>query len=499
MLIDPPGNGSNIAVFLEIGGLAEPCLGTSAPADANFGTKGHIPMIGSTFRLLPRAATAAVFALMVTAPAHAADISVPMRDGMPTLAPLVEKVTPAVVNIAVKAKMDMADNPLFKDPRFRRFFDLPDQLPQQERSSVGSGVIIDAKKGYILTNHHVIDEASDIAVTLQDKRVFTAKVIGGDKDTDVALLQIEAQNLTALSMGDATALRVGDYVVAVGNPFGLGQTVTSGIVSALGRSQLSIEGYEDFIQTDASINPGNSGGALVNLRGELIGINTAIIGPSGGNVGVGFAIPTTMVRSVMNQLIEFGEVRRGQIGVQIQDMTPELAKNLGINRTEGALIGAVVKGSPAEAAGLKAGDVAIELDGKPLRTMNELRTRIGMMTLGTSVKLMVLRSGAKKEFTITIGKPQQQTVAAKPEERPALMGATFSDTDPSDKVKGVRVMSIEKDSQAAAFLRTGDIIISVNRKEVGSVDEFMTAMKASTRQTALFVKRNGEDLLLIVP
>ncbi|MBY0511713.1 MAG: trypsin-like peptidase domain-containing protein, partial [Rhodospirillaceae bacterium] len=263
-----------------------------------------------------------------------------MRDGLPTLAPLVERVTPAVVNVAVKSKMDMEDNPLFKDPKFRRFFDLPDKLPPQERSSVGSGVIIDAKKGYILTNHHVIDDATDIAITLKDKRVFTAKVIGSDKDTDVALLQIQGSDLVALPMGDATTMRVGDYVVAVGNPFGLGQTVTSGIVSALGRSGLAIEGYEDFIQTDASINPGNSGGALVNLKGELIGINTAIIGPSGGNVGVGFAVPTTMVKSVMAQLVEYGEVRRGQIGVQISDMTPELAKNLGIARAEGALIAA---------------------------------------------------------------------------------------------------------------------------------------------------------------
>ncbi len=459
-------------------------------------------MTGRISRLLPRAATAVALALTFSAPLYAADISIPMRDGLPTLAPLVDKVTPAVVNVAVKSKMDMEENPLFKDPKFRRFFDLPDKLPPQERSSVGSGVIIDAKKGYILTNHHVIDDASDIAVTLLDKRVYTAKVIGGDKETDVALLQIQAPNLTALAIGDATAMRVGDYVVAVGNPFGLGQTVTSGIVSALGRSQLSIEGYEDFIQTDASINPGNSGGALVNLKGELIGINTAIIGPSGGNVGVGFAIPTTMVKSVMAQLIEYGEVRRGQIGVQIQDMTPELAKNLGIDRTEGALIGAVVKGSPAEAAGLKAGDVAIELDGKPLRTMSDLRNRIGMMTLGTSVKLAVLRNGAKKDFTITIGKPAQEKVIASakgPEGRPALAGATFSNTEPGDKVRGVRVTNVERDSQAAQFLKPGDLIVSVNRKEVSSVEEFTVAMTSSNRQTALFVKRNGEDLLLIVP
>jgi len=453
-------------------------------------------MTGRISRLVLSTAAAVVLTSSV---AFAADISVPMRDGIPTLAPLVERVTPAVVNVAVKSKLNMEDNPLFKDPKFRRFFDLPDKLPPQERSSVGSGVIIDAKKGYILTNHHVIDEATDIAITLKDKRVFTAKVIGGDKDTDVALLQIDAKDLTALPMGDATQMRVGDYVVAVGNPFGLGQTVTSGIVSALGRSGLAIEGYEDFIQTDASINPGNSGGALVNLRGELIGINTAIIGPAGGNVGVGFAVPTTMVKSVMAQLIEYGEVRRGQIGVQISDMTPELAKNLGINRTEGALIAAVVKGSPAETAGLKAGDVAVELDGKPLRSMQDLRVRIGMMTLGTSVNLGVIRDGSKKDFKITIGKPPTETVVAKAEDRPALEGATFSNTDPNDKVKGVRVTNVERNSPAfQSNLRTGDIIISVNRKDVTSVDEFTTAMKDSARQTALFIKRGGEDILVIV-
>jgi serine protease Do/serine protease DegQ len=455
-------------------------------------------MTGRIPRPLFSAAIAVVFSTGFFA-AHAADISVPMRDGLPTLAPLVERVTPAVVNVAVKSKMDMEDNPLFKDPKFRRFFDLPDKLPPQERSSVGSGVIIDAKKGYILTNHHVIDDATDIAITLKDKRVFTAKVIGGDKDTDVALLQIQGSDLVALPMGDATAMRVGDYVVAVGNPFGLGQTVTSGIVSALGRSGLAIEGYEDFIQTDASINPGNSGGALVNLKGELIGINTAIIGPSGGNVGVGFAVPTTMVKSVMAQLIEYGEVRRGQIGVQISDMTPELAKNLGIDRAEGALIAAVVKGSPAELAGLKAGDVAIELDGKPLKSMSDLRNRIGMMTLGTAVNVTVIRSGSKKDFKITIGKPPKETVVAKAEDRPALQGATFSNTEATDKVKGVRVTNVERNSPAfQSNLRTGDIIVSVNRKEIANVDEFTTAMKDSTRQTALFIKRGGEDLLVIV-
>jgi Do/DeqQ family serine protease len=459
-------------------------------------------MTGRISRLLPAACAAALLSFSAgTFTAMAADIMVPMRDGMPTLAPLVERVTPAVVNVAVKTKLDIQDNPLFKDPKFRRFFDLPDKMPPQERSSVGSGVIIDAKKGYILTNHHVIDEATDIVITLKDRRTLTAKVIGSDKDTDIALLQVPAENLVALPMGEATSMRVGDYVVAVGNPFGLGQTVTSGIVSAMGRSMGGlIEGYEDFIQTDASINPGNSGGALVNLKGELIGINTAIIGPAGGNVGVGFAVPTTIFRSVMNQLVAYGEVRRGQIGVQISDMTPELAKNLGINQTEGALIGSVVKGSPAEAAGLRAGDVAVELDGKPLRGMSDLRNRIGMMTLGTSVKVTVLRGGKKQDFNITIGKPPgAQVIEAKAEDRPALLGATFGNIDPTENVKGVRVLNVERGSPAAqSNLRPGDIIVSVNRKEITNVEDFSAAMKASERQTALFIKRGGEDVLVIV-
>ena len=450
-------------------------------------------------RLLPTVAIAAGLVFSASTLTRAADITVPMRDGMPTLAPLVEKVTPAVVSVAVKSKLDMEDNPLLKDPKFRRFFDLPDKMPPQEKSAVGSGVIIDAKKGYVLTNHHVIDDATDIVITLKDKRTLTAKVVGSDKETDVALLQVQADNLTALPMGDAAAMRVGDYVLAVGNPFGLSQTVTSGIVSAMGRYMGgSIEGYEDFIQTDASINPGNSGGALVNLKGELIGINTAIIGPAGGNVGVGFAIPSTMVKSVMNQLIAYGEVRRGQIGVSIQDMTPELAKNLGITQTEGALIGSVVKGSPAETAGLKSGDVAIAMDGTPLHGMSDLRNRIGMLTLGTSVNVTVLRGGAKKDFKITIGKPKEQIVEAKAEDRPALQGATFSNTDPGDKVKGVRVTNVERGSPAAQNLKAGDVIVSVNRKPISNVDDFTAAMKASERQTALFIKRDGEDMLVIV-
>ena len=248
---------------------------------------------------------------------------------MPTLAPIVNEVTPAVVNISVISRSAPEENPLFRDPFFRRFFNLPDK-PQRQEQSAGSGVIVDARRGYVITNHHVIRNAEQVLVTLKDRRQFPAKLVGTDPGTDIAVLQIEAEGLSAIRIGDSDTLQVGDYVIAIGNPFGIGQTVTSGIVSALGRSGLSPEGYEDFIQTDASINPGNSGGALVNLRGELVGINSAIIGPAGGNVGIGFAVPSNMMRAVSNQIARFGEVRRGRLGIEMAELTPALSKKLGV-------------------------------------------------------------------------------------------------------------------------------------------------------------------------
>ena len=278
------------------------------------------------------------------------------EDGFPTLAPLLAEVTPAVVNISVETLQSVESSPLFNDPFFQRFFDMP-QMPQQRRQmSAGSGVIFNAEEGYVVTNHHVVENGDRIVVTLKDQRQFDAELIGSDAGTDIALLKIEAEGLTVLDLGDSDRLQVGDYVLAIGNPFGLGQTVTSGIVSALGRSGLNIEGYEDFIQTDASINPGNSGGALVTLDGKLVGINTAIIAPSGGNVGIGFAVPMNMANAVTNQLIEFGEVQRGQLGITIQDFTPDLAEALGIEGETGAVVTQVIPDSAAEAAGLQAGD-----------------------------------------------------------------------------------------------------------------------------------------------
>ena len=465
------------------------------------------PIISSSINSAFKTDTAPV-ALMSMGQAEAA---IPTRDGMPTLAPLVERVTPAVVNVQVKGKVTAqvdSENPLLQNPELRRFFQGPNSPfggpggqenpfgQQTPRMSSGSGVIVDAKKGYILTNHHVVDNAAEITITLKDKREFTAKVLGSDDGTDIALLQIDADNLSELPMAETNEMKVGDYVVAIGNPFGLSQTVTSGIISALGRSGLNIEGYEDFIQTDASINPGNSGGALVNLKGELIGINTAIIGPSGGNVGIGFAVPTHMVRGVMTQLVASGSVSRGRIGVMIQNMSPELAKNLGISQTSGALVGSVEKGTPAEIAGIKAGDVITAINDAPIDGSQELRLRVGMSTVGTTLDLTVLRDGKPKHVKVTITKAPDVKVqkAVLEEAKPAIKGATFSDV-----AGGVTVTDVEQGSPAwQAGLRPKDKVVAVNRKPVGSVDELGEELKDSNRQTALFLERDGRDMLVVI-
>nr|WP_295830059.1 Do family serine endopeptidase [uncultured Azospirillum sp.] len=368
-------------VFAAAVGLAAVTGGALvAPADSALGRFGSAVGLGSS----PAAAALPLGAV-----------------GGGTIAPMLEQVTPAVVNISVLSQAPQAENPLLRDPFFRRFFNLPDQMPQSRpQVSAGSGVIVDARNGYVVTNNHVVENAQEIAVTLKDRRRLRAKLIGRDAATDIALLQIKADGLTALPIGDSDRAKVGDFVVAIGNPFGLGQTVTSGIVSALGRSGLKIEGYEDFIQTDASINPGNSGGALVNFQGELIGINTAIIGPAGGSVGIGFAVPVSIVRSVMEQLREYGEVRRGRLGVAIQDLTPDLAESMSLKGDEGALIAKIERGSPADSGGLRSGDVVIAVDGRPVRSATDFRNRIGLLRVGTPVQLTVMREGGQKSVTV---------------------------------------------------------------------------------------------------
>jgi serine protease DegQ len=350
---------------------------------------------------------------MQTQMAPAASPSSP--NALPTLADLLERAIPAVVSIAVRAPAPTQSNPLYSDPFFRRFFGGPGapqplEPRQRYRMSAGSGVIVDADQGYVLSNHHVVAGGDQIEVTLSDGRVLSAELVGSDEATDVALLRVEPRNLTEIAIRDSDELRVGDYVVAIGNPFGLGQTVTSGIISALGRSGLNIEGYEDFIQTDASINPGNSGGALITLDGRLVGINTAILAPAGGNVGIGFAVPTSIATAVMAQLAEYGEVRRGQLGVSIQDVTPELMDALGLPDTAGALVSAVVAGSAADQAGIKPGDLITAVDGEAVNGSTDLRNRIGLTPLGQEVELTFFRGGKEQRATVMVSEAAQATL-----------------------------------------------------------------------------------------
>jgi Do/DeqQ family serine protease len=328
---------------------------------------------------------------------------------LPSLAPVIKSTSPAVVNIATRGTLTerVAGNPLRDDPYFRRFFNAPEggAVRRRQFQSAGSGVIVDAKHGYIVTNRHVIENASEITVTLLDKRQFQAQVVGSDEGTDLAVLKAAEPHLTEMPLGDSSHLEVGDWVVAIGNPFGLNHTVTAGIVSALGRTGLHPHGYEDFIQTDASINPGNSGGALVNLNGELIGINSAILSKDGGNIGIGFAIPVNMVKAVMDQLITYGEVKRGIVGIKLRDLTPEAAKSLQLVNARGAEISEVAPGSAADHAGIKVGDVAVSMNGVPVESAAQLRNGLGLLRVGQSVEMRVLRNGAERSVTLTINSP----------------------------------------------------------------------------------------------
>jgi Do/DeqQ family serine protease len=418
----------------------------------------------------------------------------------PSLAPLLEEATPAVVNIAVLSRAPAQENPLMRDPFFRHFFNLP-PAPQQgpPRMSAGSGVIVDAERGYVLTNNHVVANASEIQVTLKDRRRFKAKLLGTDPATDVAVLEISAEKLVALPFGDSDALRVGDYVIAIGNPFGLGQTVTSGIVSALGRSGLNIEGYEDFIQTDASINPGNSGGALIDLRGRLVGINTAIIAPAGGNVGIGFAVPSNMARSVMEQLIRHGEVRRGRLGVAVQDVTPDIADALNLDRSTGALISTVEPGSPADKAGLRPGDLVLEIGGRPVDGASDLRNQVGLVAVGERLDIVYQRDGRRLTTTARVG---EGSATAGGTSLARLPGAVLRNLEPGmpgyGRLKGVLVESLEQGSPAwRAGLRPGDVVVAVNRQEVTSVADVESIFARRPRAIALNVLR-GDTMVFIV-
>ncbi len=458
---------------------------------------------GARLRALASALLLALLPAWPMAPVHAGIPAAALEGDVPSLAPVLDKITPAVVNISVTSAAPVQQNPLLQDPFFRRFFNLPDGPPRaQPRMSAGSGVIVDARRGYVLTNNHVVENATEIAVTLKDRRQFKATLVGRDPETDIAMLRIDARDLTALVMGNSEKLRVGDFVLAIGNPFGLGQTVTSGIVSALGRSGLNIEGYEDFIQTDASINPGNSGGALVNLKGELIGINTAIVAPAGGNVGIGFAVPANMARSVMEQLVSFGEIRRGRLGVAIQDVTPDLAEALRLDRPVGAVITNVEAGSSAEKAGIRQGDVIVAVDDDPIEGASDLRNKIGLEPVGKTITLDVIRDGRRRTLKAEVVKMRAESAAAGAVS-PLLEGAVLSDIDRNSprfgRIDGVVITSVKKGSPAWRHgLRDGDILVAVNRDKVRSLAEATAALSDAGSVVALNILRGNSMLYVVV-
>ncbi len=415
----------------------------------------------------------------------------------PSLAPMLEKVTPAVVNIsAAGTKVEKQQVP----DALRYFFgqgrhNQPRETPFK---SVGSGVIIDADEGYIVTNHHVIADADEIVITLKDGRQFDAKKLGSDSESDIALLKIKADKLTALEVSNSDKIRVGDFAIAIGNPFGLGQTVTSGIISALGRSGLGIESYENFIQTDAAINSGNSGGALVSFNGKLLGINTAILGPNGGNVGIGFAIPANMMKSLVEQIAEYGEVKRGVLGISGSDLNAELAKALEIDTAQGAFVRQVFEDTAASEAGIKAGDVIIKINGHKITSFMELRAKIGTIGAGKKVDLTLLRDGKEHKVKVILRENNASNVAAAAIHS-ALKGAQLSNTETPRNEKGVAVDNVEARSPAASIgLKAKDIIVGVNRKRVKSIAELRRNLDNNQGVIALNVIRGNTSIYLVI-
>lgn len=419
---------------------------------------------------------------------------VPGQGALPSLAPMLEKVLPAVVSVQVEGTATQSQ----KVPEeLKKFFG--EALPAQPFEGLGSGVIIDAAKGYVLTNNHVINQAQKISVQLNDGREFEAKLIGGDDQSDIALLQLQnATNLNQIKVADSDTLRVGDFAVAVGNPFGLGQTATSGIISALGRSGLNREGLENFIQTDASINRGNSGGALLNLNGELIGINTAILAPGGGSIGIGFAIPSNMAQTLATQLIQSGEIKRGLLGIKGTEMNADLAKAFNLNVQRGAFVSEVLPNSGAAKAGIKSGDVITRLNGKTLSSFAELRSRIATTAPATKVKLGLLRDGKPLDVEVTLDKSTSLSTRADMI-IPALQGATLSDGQLKDGTKGVSIENVEKGSAAAqAGLHKDDVIIGVNRERVSTIAEVRKLMASKPPVVALHIVRGNDSIYLLL-
>ena len=412
---------------------------------------------------------------------------------MPSLAPLVKEVAPAVVNIRVSQTVS-SQSP-YGDEMFRRFFGLPDfEGGSREVASAGSGVIVDADNGYILTNHHVVEGADKIQISLFNDDSLDAEIVGSDAATDIAVIKVDPGNLVDLPIGDSDQVEVGDFVIAIGNPFGLGHTVTSGIVSALGRTGISRNGYEDFIQTDASINPGNSGGALVNMRGELVGINSAIVSRTGGNVGIGFAVPSEIARSIMRQILDFGEVRRGLLGVSIQTIDTESAKALGAEVDSGALVSAIEPGSAAEAAGLRVDDIIVKVNDKKIDNSRELANAIGLKGSGEMVDIEFVREGRTREVRATLGQ-RTITQSSGSDIHPGLQGARFA-TSSASATGGVEVTEVEQGSAAAQRgLRSGDVIIAVNRQQVQNLQQLQEIADAN-RILFLLVQRGDRSLML---
>ena len=451
--------------------------------------------------LLTPIVLAAMLGLAAPAQAHLT------ADEVPSLAPLVKESAPAVVIVATQGKLQQPQtqepHPFFDHPFFERYFgERPNPQPRRPRA-MGSGVIVDAENGYLLTNHHVIDNAEQITVALTDRREFEAEVVGADPETDIALLKIDADSLTALPFADSDELQIGDYVVAIGNPFGLGQTITAGIVSAVGRSGLSLESYEDFIQTDAAINVGNSGGALINLKGELVGINTAIFTGRGGNIGIGFAIPINMARQIMDQLLTHGEIQRGRIGVQIQDLIPDLAEALGTSHERGAVVAQVIPGTPAEAAGIQIGDVIVEMNGEPVVGSSDLRNKVGLLRVGDAVRLTIERDGKPMTIELAVGERSEVALGAG-SQIPQLEGVVLGPLTPSsplyEEVEGALVIEVEVDTPAwNAGLREGDVIVEVNRREVKSTEEILEALEGSFPPLLLNIRRGDGARFILIP
>jgi len=426
------------------------------------------------------------------------------------LAEVAEVARPAVVNISTTSTVTMEENPMFNDPFFRRFFG--DQFDHGQKrkfksSALGSGVIISAD-GYILTNNHVVKGADEIKVILYDKREFKGKIVGTDPRTDLAVVKIQAKDLPTVKIGDSSKLKTGDVVLAIGNPFGLNQTITMGIVSAVGRSNIGLADFEDFIQTDAAINPGNSGGALVNTNGELVGINTAIFSTSGGYMGIGFAIPSDMARSVMDSIIKHGKVIRGWLGVSIQNLTPELAKSLGMKETAGALVGGVEKDSPADKAGMKRGDLIIQFSGKKVEDPTGLRNMVAGSAPGTKAEIKVVRDQKEQTLTVTLGEFQEKKTAKKIEYNNALKGITVQELTPSlrdrmgipENVNGVIIANISEDSPAQEALQMHDVIMEVNRKAITNFSDYDQAVSKIGEKDSvlLLIYRDGASIYITI-